>query len=537
MLVNDLFEKSHQLACSAILCLVIVLPSGCGKESDHSTPQAFDRTDIEQEVVAFCGNCHQVPDPGLLAKEDWIDAVGIGFDVYNGLGRTDLKPPPMFKAVEYFRSQAPEKLSFPETTNTPSPLLFTRREIAQPARLSGGPLLPAISRLGNLKTAGTNIDMLYGCDMRSGSIFISETAAPGSDSNSKSTTGQATDASLSLVNKSTSHNPARIRPTDLDGDGKQDWVVSDLGNFLVAADHDYGRVVWLKPNEFNGRLEQSVIQEEIGRVADTSEGDFDGDGDNDLVVAEFGWQVTGSVFLLENTPNGSGTPSFTRRDVDDRHGAVQTESIDFDKDGKLDFIVLYGQEIESVELFRNRGNFEFDKITLFHSEAPTFGSSGFEIADLEGDGDQDIVLTNGDAFDVPFIRPYQGVQWLENKGVFPLEHHQITTMPGAHCSRTVDLDGDGDLDIVAAAMLPYFFSERYPDFKSEAVIWLEQTEPGSFERHLIQTGRCIHATLDVGDYDGDNDLDIAVGNFEADENGDSIPWVTLWMNDGPREVK
>ena len=90
----------------------------------------------------------------------------------------------------------------------------------------------------------------------------------------------------------------------------------------------------------------------------------------------------------------------------------------------------------------------------------------------------------------------------------------------------VDLDGDGDLDIVACALLAG--GADVDEATLPALVWLERTGRYSFVKHTIETGFPRHPTLDAADIDGDGDMDLVVGDFAANR---PVPaWVEVWEN-------
>ena len=98
-------------------------------------------------------------------------------------------------------------------------------------------------------------------------------------------------------------------------------------------------------------------------------------------------------------------------------------------------------------------------------------------------------MTNGETLDDATVKPWHGVRWLENRGPFPFEPHDLAALPGAHRAVAADLDGDGDLDVAVAAFLPD------PDRTRGSLAslgWLERKAPGVFERHTLQAGQLSH---------------------------------------------
>ncbi len=488
-----------------------VVPIEQGSTGTTKTTQETEQH-TEQQIIAFCGGCHALPKPASFPQSAWYDEVKRGFDFYHQSARKDLSPPPVQAVVEYFRSRAPKLLVIPNPDSEPgvSRLRFRSSELVLPK--SAETSKPAaVSFVCQWPGDEKNSPGLLVSDMAGGGVWHWHPFA-----------GDRAPRQVALL-----HNPAVARLVDLNENGEPDLVVADLGSFLPA-DHDRGRVVWL-PDVGAGSPAQPVtpLIEGLGRVADVQPADFDGDGDTDLVVAEFGWHKTGRVVWLRNDGDAK-SPRFELQVLDPRPGAIHVPVTDLNHDGRPDVVALISQEFEVIEAFLNRGDGAFDKVRVHAADDPSFGSSGMQLIDLDGDGDQDVLSVNGDTFDSKLLKPYHGIQWLENKGEFPFVPHRLTAMPGVHRALAGDLDGDGDLDIVAGALLPTANFEEAASLKLDSLIWLEQRAPGEFVRHSIETANCVHATLELADFDGDGDLDIVTGSFRdrgsADQNAATIWW-------------
>ena len=471
---------------------------GCGgnKEAPISLVASSGAPEAtEPQIQAFCGDCHRVPRPDSFPKERWYEEVRRGYDFYYKSGRTDLKPPAQQQVVNYFRERAPTRLGlFSEVSRPPqpSPLRFEMRPRMFSGR--GAEEVPAISFIDGLRSPGEP-GQLRISDMRSGNILFSSFSG----------------TSVQRLVHPCSH-PTAVRNCDLNGNGIADLVICDLGSFLPE-DHDRGRLIWLPDGTRDNQAVPQTLLQNVGRVADVRIADFDNDGDEDLVVAEFGWHRTGGIHILWNERSASGGQTFRSELIDRRSGTIHVPTADLDGDGRCDFVAVISQEHETVVAFLNRSH-GFEKAVIYTAPDPSYGSSGIELTDLDRDGDLDVLYTNGDTFDSFVLKPYHSLIWLENKGQFPFLSHTLTTMPGIHRALPADLDGDGDLDIVACAMVPHSLLPPPTETGGlDALIWLEHTDDGQYLRHAIQATAPVYVALAVTDLDDDQDLDIIVGCF------------------------
>lgn len=479
---------------SCVFFLVfVVFFFACGDESYRNTSHA----DVPQESIdkgrllaaRYCGSCHMQPQPDLLDAKSWEQGVlpnmgprlGIfayGFERYPSLRHNPHLPPHFYPdtpvisfaewqhIIDYYTATAPDSLVVPENKVAVG---LSQFGVQQPAYKSANPLasFTAIDAANNKVLA---------FDMSSEQLLWFDAALRLQDS--LKVVGAISDV-VAAQDVLTWTNMGDINPGEAPLGSVQQWSTATNAGIQPLFDS----------------LKRPVVIESA---------DFNKDGRTDYVVGSFGY-LTGNLSWYEALPNGR----FSQHIIKDLPGAAQVYVTDENKDGLPDLWVLFAQGDESIRRYINNGAGGFKEEVVLRFP-PVYGSTSFELVDMDGDGDQDIVYTCGDNADYSTIlKPYHGVYVFlqEQNGQF--RQRYFFHLNGAFKARTLDFDRDGDMDIAAIS----FFAD-YARQPEQGFVYLENKGNWNFSPTTFAeaaAGRWI--TLDAGDLDGDGWPDLLLGNM------------------------
>lgn len=226
--------------------------------------------------------------------------------------------------------------------------------------------------------------------------------------------------------------------TDVDGDGKADYAVSDIGSNAISI---------LRNTSNNGSLTfASRTDITVGAVIrGHAFGDFDGDGKKDVAVTNYN---THNVSVWKNTST-PGSISFTdKQNYDTREYPWTAMVHDLDSDGKPDLIVgIEGNGNDLTWKFTVYRNTTTGS-TISFSQRQDVASGGVpmnttRIADIDGDGKPDIVMGNaGLNHSVSVIRNTSTVGNISFAPAIHLNYEGNLSQVAV-----ADIDGDGLQDI------------------------------------------------------------------------------------------
>ena len=292
-----------------------------------------------------------------------------------------------------------------------------------------------------------------------------------------------------------------VLTADLDGDGDPD---------ALSASSTADTIAWYAnadgAGSFTAPMSLSTTADGARSVAT---GDLDGDGDLDVLSASFD---DDTVAWYENTV-GDGSIWTATAITTTADGAMTAQPADLDGDGDLD-VVAASRNDDTVAWYKNTGSGVFAGPLVISTVAD--GARSVVAADLDDDGDLDVVAASSED---------DTIAWYENDGAGAFSGPLgISTVVGVtpQSVSAADLDRDGDLDVLSAARVGERFA-WHENSDGQGLAWLTHEIPV-----LGSEPRSIHAV----DMDGDGDVDLVTTSFSdhrvswiENQDGEGSLWI------------
>jgi VCBS repeat protein len=262
---------------------------------------------------------------------------------------------------------------------------------------------------------------------------------------------------------------------DLDGDGDLDAVFANM--------HARSEI-WL--NRGDGSF-TNAYRNIGGEAHGVGIGDLDGDGDLDIVLTPASDSEASRIYFND----GTGRFTLAMHDLGDTSIAANSiELFDADNDGDLDISVYYFDSQRHCRLYLNDSAGMFAATALRFPGIATWG-------DIDNDGDVDAVCLQHE-------QNGSGYRIFLNTGEVGFEESQHIAAPAFFAPGSGDLgdiDGDGDLDLVASGG---------PSLDSPLTI-LVNDGTGTFSYDPSSSFAAHGGRIALGDFNGDGAADAYIG--------------------------
>ena len=282
----------------------------------------------------------------------------------------------------------------------------------------------------------------------------------------------------------------------LDGDDDVDIVTASFGD---------DKLFWFENDEsYPGRFKAHLISDRVRGAADVFAADISGDGRPDLVAAA---PNSNAVIWFEQAPGSP--PLFTARTITNTARLVLgVSAADVNGDAHVD--VLSASFLDDTIAWYEQvppaaGTFDPPSFTRHVIDDEAKGATSVAAADLDSDGDTDVLSASYLDDTIAWYRQQPAAVGAEDQTPSFVKQ-TIGTIAGAAAVVAQDLDGDGKVDVLAAAQT------------GNAIYWWPNTGGGNFglRRTISDSARGVLA-LGVADVDGDGVLDVVSANYLDDE--------------------
>jgi len=314
---------------------------------------------------------------------------------------------------------------------------------------------------------------------------------------------------------------------DLDGDGRDEYVDTVLGEAVRI--HDWHPSV--QKFATTTLLGKDQLKQHGPRFgADIAVADFTGDGFPDLVLPDSSQTTApGRLYLYEN-PGGKLDQPWKETVIAQFADVMQMNDVeagDLNGDGRIDIVARDLGKGCHVLMQTASGSWS-SPITV-----PTHPSSGLALADLDQDGDLDLVI-NGVWIETPdpiatgkWQEHYYGFDW------YPEERNLITMRQYGSKVATGDFNRDGRPDIVIANAEQQAVA---PDKPAGIQVFLAPDEPEKPRWQMVplESQHRSWSTLQVADLNGDDRLDIlgGVSGYGIDREAPALVTAHFSRGDG-----